>query len=143
MFAGWGLLLLPRWRWLVLGMYDAAGSRALTKRNRLRTRAAIEVSSRLQRENDELRMKIASFDRQSQMDVVAREDISKQVKVLEGENIRLKEDLAFFQNLGSATGKTEQRVSISGLKLERGQSPGEYRYSLLLVQGGQRQKEFQ
>ena len=102
-----------------------------------------QVNTRLQRENDEFRMKIASLDRQSQMDVVAREDISKQVTVLEGENIRLKEDLGFFQNLGSATGKTEQRVSISGLKLQRGQLPGEYRYSLLLVQGGQRQKEFQ
>ena len=88
-------------------------------------------------------MKIAGLDRQSQMDLVAREDIAKQVKMLEDENIRLKEDLAFFQNLGSATGKTEQRVSIGRLKLERGQLPGEYRYSLLLVQGGQRPKDFQ
>jgi hypothetical protein len=127
------------------GMYDAGRRFAGFDKNETdyELERLSEVSSRLQRENDELRMKIASFDRQSQMDVVAREDISKQVKVLEGENIRLKEDLAFFQNLGSATGKTEQRVSISGLKLERGQSPGEYRYSLLLVQGGQRQKEFQ
>jgi len=54
----------------------------------------------------------------------------------------LKEDLAFFHNLGAATAKTD-RVSISGLKLERGQLPGEYRYSLLLVQNGQRKKEFQ
>ncbi len=46
-------------------------------------------------------MKIAGLDRQSQMDHVAREDIGKQVKALETENIRLKEDLAFFQNLGS------------------------------------------
>ena len=102
-----------------------------------------QTNIRLQRENDELSMKIASLDRQSQMDHVAREDIGKQVKALETENIRLKEDLAFFQNLGSVPGKTEQRVSIGRLKLERGQLPGEYHYSLVLVQGGQRQKDFQ
>ena len=98
------------------------------------------MNTRLQRENDELRMKMASLDRQSQMDHVAREDIGKQVKALETENIRLKEDLAFFQNLGTVPGKTEQRVSIGRLKLERGQLPGEYQYSLVLVQGGQRQR---
>ena len=75
------------------------------------------------------------------MDRVAREDIIKQVKTLEDENIRLREDLAFFQSLESAPGKTG-KISISGLKVERGKLPGEYRYSLLLVQAGQRGKDF-
>lgn len=101
------------------------------------------LNNRLQQDNNELRMKVAGLERQLQMDTVAREDISKHVKTLEDENIRLKEDVAFFQNLGSIPGKTEQRVSISHLKLARGQLPGEYRYSLLLVQGGQRSKDFQ
>jgi len=127
------------------GMYDAGRKFAGFDKNETdyELERLSQANVRLQRENDELSMKIASLDRQTQMDLVAREDITKQVKVLEGENVRLKEELAFFQNLGSTTGKTEQRVSINGLKLERGQLPGEYRYSLLLVQGGQRQKEFQ
>lgn len=127
------------------GMYDAGRKFAGFDKNETNyeLERLSQTTTRLQKENDELRTKLASLDRQSQMDVVAREDIAKQVKALEGENIRLKEDLAFFQNLGSATAKTDQRVSISGLKLERGQLPGEYRYSFLLVQGGQqRQKEF-
>lgn len=126
-------------------MYDAGRKFAGFDKNEINYELdrLTESATRLQRENDELRMKMASLDRQSQIDHVAREDIAKQVKALETENIRLKEDLAFFQNLGSAPGKTEQRVSIGRLKLERGPLPGEYHYSLLLVQGGQRQKDFQ
>lgn len=126
------------------GMYDAGRKFAGFDKNETtyELERLSELNARLTKENDELRMKLASLDRQSQMDHVAREDISRQVKTLEGENIRLKEDLAFFHNLGAATAKAD-RVSISGLKLERGQLPGEYRYSLLLVQNGQRKKEFQ
>jgi hypothetical protein len=102
-----------------------------------------QLNARLERDNEELRMKLAGLDRQLQMDLVAREDIAKQVKILENENIRLKEDLAFFQNLGGGGGKSEQKVSIGRLKLERGKLPGEYRYSLLLVQSGPRAKDFQ
>jgi hypothetical protein len=127
------------------GMYDAGRKFAGFDKNEINyeLERLSQLNTRLQRENDELRMKMASLDRQSQMDHVAREDIGKQVKALETENIRLKEDLAFFQNLGAIPGKTEQRVSIGRLKLERGQLPGEYHYSLVLVQGGQRQKDFQ
>lgn len=126
-------------------MYDAGRKFAGFDKNEINYELdrLSQTNIRLQRENDELSMKMASLDRQSQMDHVAREDIGKQVKALETENIRLKEDLAFFQNLGSVPGKTEQRVSIGRLKLERGQLPGEYHYSLVLVQGGQRQKDFQ
>ena len=102
-----------------------------------------QMNTRLKRDNEELRMKLAGLDRQLQMDIVAREDIAKQVKILENENIRLKEDLAFFQNLGAGGGKSEQKVSIGRLKLERGKLPGEYRYVLLLVQSGPRAKDFQ
>ncbi|MDE2366367.1 MAG: hypothetical protein KGM95_05475 [Betaproteobacteria bacterium] len=125
-------------------MYDAGRKFAGFDKNEINDELGrlTESATRLQRENDELRMKMANLDRQSQIDHVAREDIAKQVKALETENIRLKDDLAFFQNLGSTPGKTEQRVSIGRLKLERGQLPGEYHYSLLLVQGGQRQKDF-
>ncbi|SEL20410.1 DUF6776 family protein [Nitrosovibrio tenuis] len=126
-------------------MYDAGRKFAGFDKNEIsyELERLSQLNTRLQRDNDELRMKVASVDRQLQMDHVVREDITKQVKALETENIRLKEDLAFFQNLGSVPGKTEQRVSIGRLKLERGQLPGEYHYSLLLVQGGQRQKDFQ
>jgi hypothetical protein len=127
------------------GMYDAGRKFSGFDKNEIPfdSDRLSQLNSRLQQNNDELRMKVAGLERQLQMDLVARQDITKHVKNLEDENIRLKEDLAFFQNLGSVSGKTEQRVSIGRLKLERGQLPGEYRYSLLLVQGGQRTKDFQ
>ncbi|SOD40759.1 DUF6776 family protein [Nitrosovibrio sp. Nv4] len=144
-------------RWLVVGtlavlavvlswgMYDAGRKFAGFDKNETSHELdrLSQVNARLQQDNDELRMKVAGLDRQVQMDLVAREDITRQIKGLEDENIRLKENLAFFQSLGSATGKTEQRLSIGRLKLERGNLPGEYRYSMLLVQGGQRPKDFQ
>jgi hypothetical protein len=144
-------------RWLVVavltvsalvlswGMYDAGQKFAGFDKNEISYELdrLSESNTRLQQENDELRMKVAGLDRQLQMDFAAREDITRQIKSLENENTRLKEDLAFFQSLGSAAGKTEQRVSIGRLKLEKGNLPGEYRYSLLLVQGGQRPKDFQ
>lgn len=44
-----------------------------------------QLSLRLQQDNDELRMKLAGFDQQSQMDQAAHEDIVKQVKGLQEE----------------------------------------------------------
>ncbi|MDQ3186555.1 MAG: hypothetical protein M3Q16_08920 [Pseudomonadota bacterium] len=144
-------------RWLIIavltavalglswGMYDAGRKFSGSDKNETRYEQdrLSQLNKRLEQDNDELRIKAASLERQLQMDVAASEDVTKQVKVLGDENTRLKEDLAFFQNLLSLNGKTEQRVSIGRLKLERGQLPGEYHYSLLLVQGGQRTKDFQ
>ncbi|MCC2681560.1 MAG: hypothetical protein K0S36_1124 [Nitrosospira multiformis] len=134
------------------GMYDAGRKAGIPDRieppREEKTEAGPEMerlsqlNARLQHENDELRIKIAGLDQQLQMDQAARQDIASQVKTLQGENTRLKEELGFFQNLGSAPGKTGQRVSIGGLKLEKGKLPGEYRYSLLLVQSGVRGKDF-
>lgn len=127
------------------GMYDAGRKfeGADDSKGSVELARLSESNARLQRDNEELRMKVATLDRQLQMDLVAQGDIAKHVKTLEDENIRLKEDLAFFQSLGSVPAKSDQRVSIGRLKLEPGKMPGEYRYSMLLVQVGQRGRDFQ
>ena len=51
------------------------------------------------------------------------------------------EDLAFFQNLTAVRGK-EGELAVHRLKLVRDRLPGEYRLRMLLVQGGQRAREF-
>lgn len=142
-------------RWLVVGvltllalglswgMYDAGRNSGFDKNEvTYELDRLSRLNADLQQDNEELHVRVAGLDRQLQMDLVVREDIAKQVKTLEHENTRLKEDLAFFQNLGSAPGKNEQRISIGRLKLERGNFPGEYRYGLLLVQGKQRPGDF-
>mgnify|MGYP007089528642 CR=1 FL=1 len=67
-------------------------------------------------------------------------DLAKQVKALEQENATLKEDLAFFQSL-TATGK-DGAISVNRFRMVPDSVPGEYRYQLLLVQAGERAKEF-
>ena len=130
---------------LAWGMYDAGRKFSGFDKNQTsqELRRLSELNERLQQESESLRMQAAGFDRQSQIDRTAHGVLAGQVKALENENTRLKEDLAFFQNLVSGSGKASEGVSVSRFKLERGRMPGEYRYSFLLVQGGQRPRDFQ
>jgi hypothetical protein len=94
-------------------------------------------------ENARLSSQAASYERQAQIEHAANQETAKQMKGLNEENARIQDDLAFFQNL-SLSGKREAELSIYRLKVQRDTLPGEYRYSLLLVQSGlQRVKEFQ
>ncbi len=88
----------------------------------------------------ELNAKTAAAERQLQMERATFGDLARQVKSLSQENAGLKEDLAFFQSL-TATGK-EGAVSVNRFRLLPETVPGEYRYQLLLVQTGERAKEF-
>lgn len=90
----------------------------------------------------ELRSQVASAERQMQIERATYGDLTRQVKTLAEENAGLKEDLAFFQSLMAAGGK-EGAVSVNRFRVQPEALPGEYRYRLLLVQNGQRVKEFQ
>jgi len=92
--------------------------------------------------NLEMRSQVASAQRQLQIDRATYGDLAKQVKTLSEENAALKEDLAFFQSLMASGGK-EFGLSINRFRVQPDALPGEYRYRLLLVQSGQRIKEFQ
>lgn len=89
----------------------------------------------------ELRSQVASVERQMQIDRATYGDLSRQVKVLSEENAALREDLAFFQSLMASGGK-EMGLSINRFRVQPDTLPGEYRYRLLLVQSGQRVREF-
>jgi len=90
----------------------------------------------------ELRSKVATSERQMQIERATYGDLERQVKMLTGENAALREDLAFFQSLMVAGGK-EGAISVNRFRVHPEVLPGEYRYRLLLVQTGQRVKEFQ
>lgn len=90
----------------------------------------------------ELRTKVTASERQMQIERATYGDLARQVKMLTGENAALREDLAFFQSLMEAGGK-EGAITINRFRVNREPLPGEYRYRLLLVQTGQRVKEFQ
>lgn len=88
----------------------------------------------------ELNARTAAAERQLQIERATFADLAKQVKSLAQENATLKEDLAFFHSL-TATGK-EGTISVNRFRLQPETVPGEYRYQLLLVQTGERAKEF-
>ena len=91
----------------------------------------------------QLRAKVATAERQLQIERATYGDVSKQMKSLSEENAALREDLAFFQSLMPAGSKETAAVSINRARVQPEAVPGEYRYRLLLVQTGQRVKEFQ
>jgi len=90
----------------------------------------------------ELRTQVAATERQLQIDRATYGDLGRQVKLLSEENAALKEDLALFQSLMTSDEK-ELGLSINRFRVQPDSLPGEYRYRFLLVQSGQRVKEFQ
>lgn len=100
-----------------------------------------EQVARLGMENEKLSSRVAQYERQIQIEQASSQETSKQLKNLSDENVRLQEDLAFFQNLTAMHGK-EGDLGLHRLRLEHDKIPGEYHLRMLLVQSGQRVKEF-
>ncbi len=90
-----------------------------------------------------LRAHVAQADRQLQMERAAAADLAKQVKALAFENAALKEDLAFFQSLMSTAEARQGGITVNRFRLQSEPVAGEFRYQMLLVQSGQRVKDFQ
>lgn len=101
-----------------------------------------EGAAKLARETAELRASVNASESQLQIERTAQTQLAKQVKALEEENARIKEDLAFFENLIPSE-RRDNSLSINRFKVEPDALPGEYRYRLLLLQGGKRDKPFQ
>jgi hypothetical protein len=92
-------------------------------------------------ENGSLKSRLVEYERLVQIEQSSNRETAKQLKTLSDENISLQEDLAFFQNLTAVRSK-EGELAVHRLRLVRDSLPGEYRLRMLLVQGGQRAKEF-
>jgi cell division protein FtsB len=96
----------------------------------------------LEEENTKLTNQVAAYERQGQIERASDIEVSTQVKNLNDENARLKEDLLFFQNL-PLTGAREAELSMHRMKIEPDLLPGEYHLRMLLVQSvQQRGREF-
>jgi hypothetical protein len=77
-----------------------------------------------------------------QIEKAAHQELAKQLKVVEVENARLREELGFFDNLATP-GSTNEKIAISRFQIDREGLPGEYRYRVLMTQqGGAKEKEF-
>jgi hypothetical protein len=95
-----------------------------------------------QSENVRLNRRLVDMERQLQIEHSANIELERQLKALNDEKAHLNEDLAFYQNLTQA-GEREEKLSIQRLKVTHDTLPGEFHVSMLLVQSGQRPRDFQ
>lgn len=98
-----------------------------------------KLSDELQNLNAELtnlRSQAGAAESTLQIERVAQQRLSLEVKALEAENAKLKQDLAFFEGLIPAP-EGGAGVRISRLQIER-ESPGKYKYRMLLANSSER-----
>jgi outer membrane murein-binding lipoprotein Lpp len=99
-----------------------------------------EQFQKLSAERDQYSTTVNAADSQINIERAAQKQLSAQVKTLEAENTRLKEDLAFFESLLPAdTGPGG--VAIRRLKAEIN-GPNQIRYRLLVMQKGKGERDF-
>jgi hypothetical protein len=107
------------------------------KQELIRYKAEIE---KLNAERDQFSSTVNSAESQILIERSAQRQLVLQVKALEDENVRLKEDLAFFESL------LPNATSISGLAIRRLKvdliAPSQLRYRLLVMQGGKGSRNF-
>lgn len=80
-----------------------------------------------------------------QIERTTREQIERQIKQLETENSRLKQDLSLFESLAEIEGSGAD-ATITGFSVEPQDVPGHYRYRMLIAVRGanksEREREF-
>ena len=126
---------------LAAWMYDAGRRFAGFDRSEYEQEASTLRGSvgRLEEESGRMRAIADAGESRLKLEQSAQAQLARQVKTLEEENRRLKEDLAFFENLAPAP----DRVTINHFTVQPDVLPGEYRYRLLVLGGGRRERPFQ
>jgi len=146
------------WRWLgfalMLGvagavaawMYDAGSRFAGFDRSEVgqalaNTRRELDAA---QDELAKLRAVANAADSRVSIERTAQQRLAQQIRGLEQDNARLREELAIFESMLSSDARDAQGLAIKRFKVEPDALPGEYRYRiLLLASGSKRNREFQ
>ncbi len=102
---------------------------------------------RLRSELDGTRSELAKLrpmanaaDSKMSIERTAQVQLARQIRLLEQDNARLREDLALFENMHSSDAKGSQALSIQRLKVEPDGLPGEYRFRMLLLAGNRKDR---
>jgi hypothetical protein len=95
----------------------------------------------MKRELEATRGMLTERDRQLQIEKASQSELARTVAQLQEENAGIKEDLSFLRRVMSS-GATPEGIGVSDLKVEREGTSNEYRYRMLLTQGGQRKQDF-
>lgn len=79
-------------------------------------------------------------DSKMSIERTAQVQLTRQIRSLEQDNARLREDLAIFENMLSVETRSVQALNIQRFKVEPDGLPGEYRYRMLLLTGNRRDR---
>lgn len=134
------------WRWigvilagtcaiLVAGwLYDAGRRYAGDDRGEIErelARAKSEADS-AQQDLVRLRSAVDAADSKLAIERAAQQKLAEQVRSLEKDKARLREELAVFESMLASSTREGQSVAIQRFKVEPDVAPGEYRYRFLL-----------
>jgi hypothetical protein len=125
--------------WVVQNSYRITGFNAEEARQQLETLG--EDNRKLKAELETAKSSLVERERQLQIEKASQTELARSVAQLQEENAGLKEDLGFLRRLMSS-GATPEGIGVSDLKVEREGNTSEYRYRMLLTQGGQRKQDF-
>ena len=145
------------WRWIgvavLLGIsaasaawiYDAGRRFAGFDRGEVQeqlasTRAELEAAHA---ELERLRAIANAADSRVSIERTAQQKLAQQIRTLEQENARVREELATFESMLSSDARNASALSIYRFKVESDLLPGEYRYRLLVMTPGvRRERDF-
>ncbi|MFY9314205.1 MAG: DUF6776 family protein [Burkholderiales bacterium] len=130
---------------LAAWMYDAGRRFAGFDRSEVEQEmgAAHAELARLREELQRLRAVANAADSKMSIERTAQQKLAQQIKGLEQENARLREELAIFESMLSTDAASAVPLSVLRFKVEPDVLPGEFRYRLLLLASGPRRgKEF-
>ena len=125
--------------WLVENSYRITGFNREEARQQLASLTS--ENGTLKRDLEAARVASIERERQLQIDRASQSELARNVAQLQEENAALKEDLAFLRKMMSS-GATPEGLGVSNLKVEPEGKPNEFRYRMLLTQGGQRKQDF-
>ncbi len=125
--------------WLVQNSYRITGFNLEEVKQQIATLTAENRAMKAELESS--RATAAERERQLQIEKAAQGELARSAAQLQDENAALKEDLGFLRNIMSS-GATPEGLGLSNLKIERDGKPNQFRYRMLLTQGGQRRQDF-
>lgn len=91
-------------------------------------------------ERDRFQTTVNAAESQLNIERSLQAQLNRQIKTLESENVKLKDDLSFFESL-LPTNTGAEGIAIRRFKVEMTE-PGQLRYRLLLMQGGKLVPDF-
>jgi hypothetical protein len=131
---------------LAVWMYDAGRRFAGFDRSEVEQEmsSARTELAKLRDELQRLRAVANAADSKMSIERTTQQKLAQQIKTMEQENARLREELAIFESMLSSEAASSAPLSILRFKTEPDVLPGEFRYRVLLLASGPRRgKDFQ